>query len=901
MTSVSHDDLHRHARKLLTGKTVDVPDAFSGADIGQLRTLARQDPRLAKALDAAEDHQVTQYLAGVPLLLERYRDATPIVRAVIRAAMDARRLGCSPDLSYRLLEDAAPGYLLPIQRDAVSEKGWLDPVLKLTAALSNGIRGPVTPSRAKDGCYRLADYLEQVGIQERLDVLPPRDFWQAVRRHAAPGDLPALAQHAETRGLYRMGALLRMRALNSGEDLWVFRLLSRLQFLDPDGLPEAVEWIANRMDLSQPARVHTVIKRLQKAGRRDLAGPLAERAAHKADPTYVRGVDDLLQDLHRLGRGQALAALAARAAAQVDPADGDLILLYHTLRKTRSVDAVRTLVARDPFSGRDLTDNTTFWQLLGMLGGEGPGSPIMAAHAVRAAKSVELTQTSKVCSLLDTLAEYGFGDALAELLGRRPADQVDINDPDGVDHMMNTLSKAGALDTCQGLAERAAEHAALNATTGLALLRVLRPRAHTAADRLAERYASDARTNDPLMHNALTSLGHSGTPASVTALAKRLVDSVDPADVRAVAELLASLQQTGMDDLLRDLLGQVSLSRYVPTDPAEVTFLLRTLRTVGADHLVRELLALIPAASIDVSDEHVVVLLHLLEKLGDHEAAATLEARYADKHALTDPETLTWRYLNSDYAPAKCMRARLTPQNAEAVVLTDASAVADLIGGLRLFGADEALAVVLARLAEEPPGLTDADTVRSLLWRIPDTPEGRPTAERIADLAAEQVRFTDAFTLSHIINRYCELGCSRAIHILLARELARNVPLARWSSAKIRSSAPAGPLGNQEIHLDDRGVTTLIDALRQAGAQDQADLLATRAADAGMFAYWPEPPGTHFFGRDADVTLLSLLDHGLEPTGRYHYGRDLDGQPSVPWGWQDLLHDEERVGADHRV
>ena len=65
-----------------------------------------------------------------------------------------------------------------------------------------------------------------------------------------------------------------------------------------------------------------------------------------------------------------------------------------------------------------------------------------------------------------------------------------------------------------------------------------------------------------------------------------------------------------------------------------------------------------------------------------------------------------------------------------------------------------------------------------------------------------------------------------------------------------------------------------------------------------MFAYWLETIGMIDFSRHADVTLLSLLDHRVEPTGRHRYGREPDGQPSVPWGWQDLLRDEESVAAE---
>ena len=490
------------------------------------------------------------------------------------------------------------------------------------------------------------------------------------------------------------------------------------------------------------------------------------------------------------------------------------------------------------------------------------------------------------------------------LLGSWPADKVDINDPEAVDLALKTLDSVGAPDACQVLAERVASQAALNTTSGLSLLRVLRRRASAAADQLAGRYATDAPTGDPGIHHVLTSLGGSGTPESVVVLAQRLADSADLTDIRAVAGLLGSLHNVGMDGLLRDQLGQVSLSRYEPADPDEVTFLLRTLSSAGAGRLVRELLDLNPAATVDVSDSHpsghlaVIGLLRLLEERGDHQAAATLEARYADRYPLTDPDTLSWRYLNHDYPPTPLMRARLTPQLARAIVLTDTSAVSGLISRLKMFGADQALAVVLDRLAGEPLDLTNADAVLLRLSILPDTPEGRAAAERISLDSAEQVKLARASTVSRVIGSYRQLGCSQAVRILLARNPARNVPLAYWPDPWAGSSTSAGHHSGPEICLDETGIKTLIDALRQAGAQDQADLLATRAANAGMFAYWPETIGRIDYNRQMDVTLLSLLDHGKEGGSRYRYGRDPDGQPSAPWGWQNLLQSEESVTAE---
>jgi hypothetical protein len=319
-------DGHAQARELLSGGDIRVPPALTAAELKE--AAGSGDPRLRMAARGAGDGRVVQFLAGARELISRYDNALPAERALLEAAVDARRLGMGPLLPRAFLEEAAPGYIAEADWYALAGDwpGQASQALARTAEPARGIPGPLAPVVPRAGgdpapaaSRRLADYLEQVGATERLDVLPPREFWEAARRHAAPGDLPVLARHAESRGLYHQGALLRIRALACGKDLSIFRLLTCLGRVDPHSLPEAAGWIADRMDLSQPSRVHAVLGTLEEAGRADLAGQIAERAAGKAALTDLSGVDDLLRDLRRFGRGEALAALAIRAAGQADP------------------------------------------------------------------------------------------------------------------------------------------------------------------------------------------------------------------------------------------------------------------------------------------------------------------------------------------------------------------------------------------------------------------------------------------------------------------------------------------------------------------------------------------------------------------------------------------------------
>jgi hypothetical protein len=218
-----------------------VPDAFS---VELVRELAGSpDPRLAAAARAPQA-EVTQFLAGAPALLDYYRHAPPAARAVLDAAVDARRLGMSTALPRAFLHDAAPGYLTSTQWAAVG-RDWeqhLGAALEEAARECKGARGPLTPVVPRPGddpspgpgeTFQVADYLEQHGRSARRGVIPPAAFWNAALRHADPADLPALAAAAEDRGLLLHAARLRRQAAGHGNAREASVLLRDLHALDP--------------------------------------------------------------------------------------------------------------------------------------------------------------------------------------------------------------------------------------------------------------------------------------------------------------------------------------------------------------------------------------------------------------------------------------------------------------------------------------------------------------------------------------------------------------------------------------------------------------------------------------------------------------------------------------------
>ncbi|WP_431904923.1 hypothetical protein [Nonomuraea sp. bgisy101] len=174
--------------RVLDGTVIELPETFTGAGLDAMGRAAGVDARLGAAVRHAEDGHITQYLAGEPELLARFAAAPPAAKAVIWAAMDARRLGHRNALPLALLEAAAPAYLTDAQWDQLGED-WLEQALAYTARPCKGARGPVTrirpgrfrhrtarPPAAVEGAegpvYRLADYLEQHGRRHRAGQIP---------------------------------------------------------------------------------------------------------------------------------------------------------------------------------------------------------------------------------------------------------------------------------------------------------------------------------------------------------------------------------------------------------------------------------------------------------------------------------------------------------------------------------------------------------------------------------------------------------------------------------------------------------------------------------------------------------------------------------------------------------
>ncbi|MFE4373588.1 hypothetical protein ACFRMN_36185 [Streptomyces sp. NPDC056835] len=237
MPAPGEPDPHSRVRELLAGRILAIPDAFDQQALCMAADLAQGGDRLlADALTrAGNDGRVPQGLAGSPELLRRYAHSSPASKAVLEAAMDARRLGMSLQLPQAWLIDAAIDYLGDQDYDQLTE-GWAEEVFADLARPVHGKqallrRVAARPKHLPPGSvawapapvpdtgqtFRLADYLEQHGRTTRRAKCPPASFWHSAHRHLRNADdLYNLAAAAKQRYRLQWAHHLRNQAANAG-------------------------------------------------------------------------------------------------------------------------------------------------------------------------------------------------------------------------------------------------------------------------------------------------------------------------------------------------------------------------------------------------------------------------------------------------------------------------------------------------------------------------------------------------------------------------------------------------------------------------------------------------------------------------------------------------------------
>jgi hypothetical protein len=537
-----------HARELLDGHKIDVPNAFTPADLAVLAGTASVDPRLAEAAEHAQDHQVTQYLAGVPVLLDRYQAAQGATRALIHAAMDSRRWRTRPRVPLDWLAAAAPGYLTAAEWNTTGDD-WLSTALDYVTEECNGIPGILTPVKttaprnqrppASDGGpdpavgqpaqgeqgpqYRLADYLDQYGRAGRADQIPPIDFWTAAARHAHPANLTALGEAAWDRGLYRDAAQFRKNATVLGMPYGAASLVNQFSALFPTD-PRPVQWVIDHVIEDDPIALISLLKSVCRAGTQEQIAALATRIAERVvldDPFWVF---QLLDSLREAGATEQITVLLARNPAERAVLDDPfgVARLLDGLREAGAKEQFTTLATR---AAEQIPLDDLIWitSLLDTLREAGVDK-LFATLATRVAEQSALGDLLAVVGLLDNLRRAG-ADERFVTLAARVAEQISLDDPSAVARLLDTLRDAEAVEQCDALVIWVAERTPLVDVSAVAEL--------------------------------LESLHRVGAKEQLTALAARTAEQIPLYNLPEVKRLLGSLREVGADEQFATLAARL--------------------------------------------------------------------------------------------------------------------------------------------------------------------------------------------------------------------------------------------------------------------------------------------------------------------------------------------------------
>ncbi|MFC9250003.1 tetratricopeptide repeat protein [Amycolatopsis thailandensis] len=216
LPALGEPDPYANDRRLLDlADVLTVPDTFSFHERRRAEFLARTDRRIRVALDTP-DAGFTQVMAAGPELIRHWEHAPVYAKAVITAALDARRVGAHAPLARDYLEAAAPGYLTNRQQ-ATPPPHWLDDALAYATELLHGATATLCPVAAGMGTitgYRVADYLHQHALRARRTEHLPDTAWHALVRHHHPDDTELLATSAGRRGRSREAIVLHQELID---------------------------------------------------------------------------------------------------------------------------------------------------------------------------------------------------------------------------------------------------------------------------------------------------------------------------------------------------------------------------------------------------------------------------------------------------------------------------------------------------------------------------------------------------------------------------------------------------------------------------------------------------------------------------------------------------------------
>jgi hypothetical protein len=332
----------RALRHPAAGEILDDPrcttlavESFTDADRATANELRDTDPRLAEAL-AHPRYGLTEVLAGVPTLMRRYAEATDGLRALVHAAVDARRLGVVSPLTATCLREAGRAHL----RDVHTDDRWFADALDLLDLSAVFVPVPA-PDRLGVVGYDLAGYLAQHVLRDRRREPVPELVWTVLAAETTDeADLARLADAATHRHIHRVAIPLWCRLAAAGHAGATTRLVDvftqwgntrQLKKIGPPFDQQAAQALRRLAGRGEP--VVTALAEYEPTGTNVLAvdTPLIAIAADRTlwrltDLLAENGHHQLLVDLAAAGDQHAAVLLAKIAAADGSTEDAVALL-----------------------------------------------------------------------------------------------------------------------------------------------------------------------------------------------------------------------------------------------------------------------------------------------------------------------------------------------------------------------------------------------------------------------------------------------------------------------------------------------------------------------------------------------------------------------------------------------
>ncbi len=319
-TRVTREQLGRNARDVLEQARTFRLHGFSPDEWDRVNELTTRDPRLAQAAHHRPTGLgLTQLLSATPELLHRWEQAdNPHGKAILTAAVTARRCGHPATIPASVLEVLAPEFLTGAQRANLSGN-WLTDALNWACKPVHHTTdiAPLAPHAAAIGQthgYRVSDILTNHATPTNPAPTPHtahERLWQLLTAHAAPeaGHTIGLSAYQVHRRAVAVNAWTR--AAEAGNSSSMFNL--GVLLADQGDLDSARSWWTRAAEAGNSSSMFNLGVLLADQGDLDSARSWWTRAAEAGDTDAMFNLGVLLADQDDLDNARTWHTRAAEA------------------------------------------------------------------------------------------------------------------------------------------------------------------------------------------------------------------------------------------------------------------------------------------------------------------------------------------------------------------------------------------------------------------------------------------------------------------------------------------------------------------------------------------------------------------------------------------------------------